>query len=53
LSSLNDLTGVRWVLVARFTLLERSAPAALQGRVHSAAGAWLLTRAAQGVSASD
>jgi MFS family permease len=82
--------GVPWVLVALFTLLQRSTPAPLQGRVYSAvevlvgvpqmvsiaagallvtlvdyrllllleaavvaaAGAWLLTRAAQGVSAS-
>jgi MFS family permease len=82
--------GVPWVLVALFTLLQRSTPAALQGRVYSAvevlvgvpqmvsiaagamlvtfvdyrplllveaavvaaAGAWLLTRAAQSVSAS-
>jgi MFS family permease len=82
--------GVPWVLVALFTLLQRSTPAALQGRVYSAvevlvgvpqmvsiaagallvtlvdyrllllleatvvaaAGVWLLTRAAQGVSAS-
>ena len=82
--------GVPWVLVALFTLLQRSTPAALQGRVYSAvevlvgvpqmvsiaagalrvtlvdyrlfllaeaavvaaAGAWLLARAAQGVSAS-
>ena len=82
--------GVPWVLVALFTLIQRSTPAVLQGRVYSAvevlvgvpqmvsiaagamlvtvvdyrllllveaavvagAGAWLLTRAAQGVSAS-
>ncbi len=82
--------GVPSVLVALFTLLQRSTPAALQGRVYSAvevlvgvpqmisiaagallvtlvdyrllllleatvvaaAGVWLLTRAAQGVSAS-
>jgi MFS family permease len=82
--------GVPWVLVALFTLLQRSTPAALQGRVYSAvevlvgvpqmvsiaagaalvtlvdyrllllaeatmvavAGAWLLTRVAQSVSAS-
>ena len=82
--------GVPWVLVALFTLLQRSTPAALQGRVYSAvevlvgvpqmisiaagaalvtlvdyrlllgveaavvaaAGAWLLTRVARGVSAS-
>ena len=82
--------GVPWVLVALFTLLQRSTPGALQGRVYSAvevlvgvpqmvsiaagallvtavdyrllllleatavagAGAWLLTRAAQSVSAS-
>jgi MFS family permease len=82
--------GAPWVLVALFTLLQRSTPDALQGRVYSAvevlvgvpqmvsiaagaalvtlvdyrlllgieaavvaaAGAWLLTRAAQSVSAS-
>jgi MFS family permease len=82
--------GIPWIVVALFTLLQRSTPAALQGRVYSAvellvgvpqmvsiaagamlvtlvdyrllllveaavvagAGAWLLTRAAQSVSAS-